>query len=315
MEVLLSILDVNLLSSAIRMTSPILLAALGGLLCSRVGTFNVALEGFMLIGAFCAVAGSFYSGSALIGVLCAILIPMFISWIYAIVTLKYKGDTLVVGIAVNLFAVGLTTFLMRFLWGMRGTFIDPRIVGLPRLDLPIIKNIPILGPALSGQSPIVYLAFVIVIVVNFILFFTPFGLRLRAVGQNIKAAETLGIKTLQMQFIAVIASGALSGLAGAQLSLGQVTLFGQSMTAGRGFVSVVAIILGQALPFGVLGASLLFGVAEGLTLRLQGMRVPSQFVLMMPYVLTIVAMVFMREKQKRVQLPPEAYQVTKRTVA
>lgn len=315
MEVLRSILDVGLLSSAIRMTSPILLAALGGLLCSRVGTFNVALEGFMLIGAFCAVAGSYYSGSALVGVLCAILVPMFISWIYAIVTLQYKGDTLVVGIAVNLFALGLTTFLMRFLWGMKGTFIDPGIIGLPRVQIPLIKDIPILGPAISDQSPIVYLAFLIVVVVNFVLFFTPFGLRLRAVGLNIKAAETLGIKTLQMQFIAVIASGALSGLAGAQLSLGQVTLFGQAMTAGRGFVSVVAIILGQALPFGVLGASLLFGVAEGLTLRLQGLRIPSQFVLMMPYVLTIVAMVFLREKQKRVQLPPEAYEATKRTVA
>lgn len=306
METLLSLFDSQLLAAAVRMTSPILLGALGGMLCSRVGTFNVALEGFMLLGAFFAVAGSYFSGSAFVGAIAAVIASSVLAWIYSIVTLRYKGDTLVVGIAVNLFVGGLTIFLMRFLWGVRGTFIDPGIVGMPRVQIPLIHEIPVLGPIVSGHTPIVYLSFVIVAVINYILFYTPFGLRLRAVGEKIEAANSLGIKSLNIQYIAVIASGALSGLAGAQLSLGLVTLFGQNMTAGRGFLSVVAVILGQAVPYGVLGASMLFGLAEGLTIQLQGLRVPSQFVLMTPYLITILAMVLLRERQKRVELPAEA---------
>jgi ABC-type uncharacterized transport system permease subunit len=223
-----------------------------------------------------------------------------------LVTLKYKANTLVVGIAINLFAGGMTTFLMRFFWGVKGSFIDPQIVALPKWEIPGLRAIPVLGPILSGHTPVVYLSILIVILVNWMLFHTPFGLRLRAVGEHMKAAESLGIKTQMMQYVAVIGSGALSGLAGSQLSLGLVTLFLINMTAGRGFVSVVAVILGQGLPFGVLGAAVLFGLAEGLTMRLQGLRIPSQFVLMLPYVVTIVAMVLLRDKAKKVVLPPEA---------
>lgn len=288
------------------MTTPILLAALGGLLCSRAGTTNIALEGFMLIGAFCAVAGSYYSGSWLVGVLLSVAVPAFISWVYAIVVLKYKANTLVVGIAINLFAGGITTFMMRFLWGVKGSFIDPKIIPLPKWEIPILHDIPVVGPILSGHTPVVYASFVIVALVNVALFHTPFGLRLRAVGEHMKAAQTLGIKTQMMQYIAVVGSGALAGLAGSQISLGLVTLFLINMSAGRGFVSVVAVILGQGLPFGVLGASVLFGLAEGLTMRLQGLRIPPQFVLMLPYVVTIVAMILLREKTKKVILPEEA---------
>jgi simple sugar transport system permease protein len=311
-EVLRSIFDVELLAAAVRMTTPILLAALGGLLCGAAGTTNIALEGFMLIGSFAAVAGSYYTGSWVIGTLAAVLVPAFVAWIYAIVVLRFKANTLVIGIAVNLFAAGITTFLMRFLWGVKGSFIDPAIIPLPKWEIPVLKSIPIIGPTLSGQTPVVYLSFLIVILINVVMFKTPFGLRLRSVGENMKAAQSLGIKTSMMQYIAVISSGALSGLAGAQLSLGLVTLFLINMTAGRGFVSVVAVILGQGVPYGVLIASVLFGVAEGLTMRLQGMRVPPQFVLMLPYVVTILAMIVMRQKAKKVQLPAEAYAVEKK---
>lgn len=303
MDGLLSVFDTELLAAAVRMTTPILLAALGGLLCSRAGTTNIALEGFMLIGAFCAVAGSYYTGSWVIGVLVAVVVPALIAWVYAIVTLRYKANTLVTGIAINLFAGGITTFLMRFLWGVKGSFIDPAIVPLPKWELPLINKIPVLGGALSGHTPVVYLSFLIVILVNVLLFHTPFGLRLRAVGEHAKAAESLGIKPRFMQYVAVITSGGLAGLAGAQLSLGLVTLFLINMSAGRGFVSVVAVILGKGVPYGVLGASILFGLAEGLALRLQGLRIPPQFVLMLPYVVTIIAMILLRERTKRVELP------------
>lgn len=312
MEVLRSIFDVELLAAAIRMTTPILLAALGGLLCGAAGTVNIALEGFMLIGSFVAVAGSYYTGSWIVGTVAATVISALVAWIYAIVVLRYKANTLVIGIAVNLFAAGITTFLMRFLWGVKGSFIDPAIIPLPKWEIPVIKSIPILGPAISGQTPVVYISFLIVILTSVLMFHTPFGIRLRSVGENMKAAQSLGIKTSMLQYVAVIASGALSGLAGAQLSLGLVTLFLINMTAGRGFVSVVAVILGQGVPYGVLGASVLFGIAEGLTMRLQGMRIPPQFVLMLPYVVTILAMIVMRPKHKRVQLPAEAYAAEKK---
>lgn len=288
------------------MTTPILLAALGGLLCARAGTVNIALEGFMLIGAFCAVAGSYFSGSWIVGVLAATIVPALIAWVYAVVTLRYRANTLVVGIAINLFAGGITTFMMRFFWGVKGSFIDPAIAPLPSWQIPGLSSVPVLGPILSGHTPVVYLSILIVIAANWLLFHTPFGLRLRSVGEHMKAAESLGIKTRMIQYVAVIASGALSGLAGSQLSLGLVTLFLINMSAGRGFVSVVAVILGQGVPFGVLAASVLFGLAEGLTMRLQGLRIPSQFVLMLPYVVTIVAMVLLRDKAKKVALPPEA---------
>ncbi len=308
METLRSIFDTELIAAAIRMTTPILLAALGGMLCGAAGTVNIALEGFMLIGAFAAVAGSYYTGSWVMGILAAVIASSLVAFMYAVVVLRYKANTLVIGIAINLFAAGITTFLMRFLWGVKGSFIDPQIIPLPKWDIPIIESIPILK-AVSGQTPVVYLSFLIVIIINVLMFHTPFGLRLRSVGQNMKAADSLGIKTPLMQYFAVVMSGALSGLAGSQLSLGLVTLFLINMTAGRGFVSVVAVILGQGVPFGVLISSVLFGVAEGLTMRLQGMRIPPQFVLMLPYVVTIIAMVLLREKKKRVVLPPEAYAV------
>jgi simple sugar transport system permease protein len=288
------------------MTAPILLAALGGMMCSRAGSTNISLEGLMLIGCFGAVAGSYYTGSWLIGMLVAMLLGAVLSWCFAVTILKYHANEMVIGIAVNLFAAGITTFLMRFLWGVKGSFIDPKIIPLPKWPIPIIDKIPVLGPIFSRNSPVVYISWAVVIFLNYLLFHTPFGLRLRSVGENIKAAESVGVKTRRMQYIAVITSGALCGLAGAQLSLSLVTLFLINMTAGRGFVSVVANILGQNSPFGILGASLLFGLADGLTMRLQGIGVPSQFVLMLPYLTTIVAMVLMRERTKKAALPAEA---------
>ncbi len=305
MELLQQVFDAQLFAAAIRMTAPILLAALGGMLCQHAGSSNISLEGMMLIGCFAAVVGSYYTGSWVVGILAGALAGAAISFFFAVTILKYNANPLVIGVALNIFASGITAFLMRALWGFKGAFMDPKIVPMPKVVIPVIDGIPVLGPIISGHTPMVYIAWITVFVMHFMMFHTPFGLRLRSVGQNIRAAKTVGVKTTMMQYIAMVGCGTLCGMAGAQLSIGLVTMFAMEMTAGRGFVAVVANILGQAVPFGVLGASLLFGFAEGIVMRIQGIGLPSQFVLMLPYITTILAMLLFRERKKKAVLPKQ----------
>ena len=275
MDSLIGLFDASLLSSAFRFVTPILLAALGGALCQRVGIFNIALEGLMLTGAFAAVAGSYLFNHAGLGVLTAVLASALLAAVFAFFTVTLGSDEIVAGIAINLLAAGLTVFLLRSLFGVKGAFQDPRIVGLAKFDLPGIEKIPILGPLLSGHCWIVYLSLLLVVAIQFFLFRHRLGLRLRGVGENPQAALTLGVRVSAIQFGTVVVSGALCGLAGAQLSLGNVTLFVENMSAGRGWMAVVAVMLGQGHPLGVLGASFLFGFMDSLGFRLQGLRLPS----------------------------------------
>ncbi len=283
-------IDAALLNSTFRLIAPILLAALGGLLCERVLVFNIALEGTMLVAAFAAVVGSFYSGSALVGVLAAVLAGVLFSLLLAVFVVTLRSDAIVSGIALNLLASGLTTYLLRRLFGTKGQFDDPRIIGLGTVSLPVIKDIPFLGEIISGHSWIVYLSWVLVLVIYIVLFRQVFGLRMRGVGQNDAAAETLGINVDGMRYAALMLCGVLVGIAGAQLSLGQVTLFVENMTAGRGWIAVVAVMLGNAHPVGVFLASLLFGFADALSFRLQGMLLPFQIADTIPYVVTLIAL-------------------------
>jgi ABC-type uncharacterized transport system permease subunit len=292
-------IDVALLNSTFRLIAPILLAALGGLLCERVLVFNIALEGAMLIGAFVAIVTSFYTGSALAGVLTAALAAMLFTLLLGLFVVTLKGDDIVTGIALNLLASGLTTYLLRRLFGVKGQFDDPRIIGLKTVQIPIIHNIPILGDIFSGHSWVVYLSWFLVIVVYIILFKQVFGLRMRGVGQNDVAAETLGINVTGVRYAALALCGLLVGVAGAQLSLGQVTLFVENMTAGRGWIAVVAVMLGNAHPLGVFAASLLFGFADALSFRLQGMLLPFQIADTIPYAVTLVALFIAQLARRR----------------
>jgi ABC-type uncharacterized transport system permease subunit len=292
-------IDVALLNSTFRLIAPILLAALGGLLCERVLVFNIALEGAMLIGAFVAIVTSFYTGSALAGVLTAALAAMLFTLLLGLFVVTLKGDDIVAGIALNLLASGLTTYLLRRLFGVKGQFDDPRIIGLKTVQIPIIRNIPILGDILSGHSWVVYLSWILVVVVYIVLFKQVFGLRMRGVGQNDVAAETLGINVTGVRYAALALCGLLVGVAGAQLSLGQVTLFVENMTAGRGWIAVVAVMLGNAHPLGVFAASLLFGFADALSFRLQGMLLPFQIADTIPYAVTLVALFIAQLARRR----------------
>lgn len=270
------IFDWALFESVLRALTPVLLAALAGLLCTKVGVFNVGLEGLMLIGCFAAVTGSWFSGSPWIGVVVAVLAGMAMAAGMSFVTVTLGADAIIVGIALNLLAVGLTSFLVRTVLGAQGTFQDPDLKGLPLV---------------LSQSPLTYLSLALVPAFVFFLRRTVWGFRLQGVGEVPGAARSLGINTHLYQHMVLIASGALCGLAGAQLSLGNVVLFSDNMTAGRGWVAVVAVMLGQAAPIGTLLAALLFGVTDAVGVRLQGQGLPSQFTSAAPYAFTLIALI------------------------
>jgi general nucleoside transport system permease protein len=287
---ILTVLDLALVASTVRLVAPILLAALGGLLTERAGIFNVALEGLMLIGAFFAVAGAFWTGEPLAGVVLAVVAAALTSVVLAVVV-DLGGDAIVGGLAINLLALGLTTYLVKPVFGVQGSYYDPSLHGLPDIRLPLVDGIPVLGSLLSGYSILVYIAFALAIVGHVLLYRHPWGIRLRAVGEAPAAAASVGISVRRVRYAAVILSGVLCGLAGAQLSISLVTQFVTGMTAGRGFIALVAVMFGRAAPLGVLAASLLFGFAYALTLRLQSVGIPPQFVAMLPYLATIAVLV------------------------
>jgi ABC-type uncharacterized transport system permease subunit len=299
MDGLISVLDVALLASTVRLVAPILLAALGGLISERAGTFNVALEGLMLFGAFFAVAGSYWTGNPWIGVGLAVMAALLVSLVFAFVVVDLGGDAIVAGLAINILALGLTTYLVKPVFGVTGSFYDPQLQGLPDIDLPVIADVPLLGTLVSGYSPLVYLAFALALVGHVLLYRHPWGIRLRAVGESPAAAGSVGIPVRRTRYLALALAGVLCGLAGAQLSISLVTQFVQGMTAGRGFIALVAVMFGRARPIPTLAASILFGFAYALVLRLQGTGVPPQFVAMLPYVLTVVVLVAVALRGRR----------------
>ncbi|KQL46695.1 sugar ABC transporter permease [Brevibacillus choshinensis] len=294
----MELLDLSLISSTIRMVTPILLAALGGALCTRVGIFNVGLEGLVLVGAFSAIVGNHFTGSLFLAILFAALICVLFSLLFAYMTIGLKANEIVVGVAINFLALGLTTFALRAIFGVKGAFYDKEMAGLPKLDIPVIKDIPVLGDIFSGHSPLVYLAFIAAILLYLFFYRTVTGFRVLAVGMNPVAARSLGLKVTGLQVLAITMCGVLCGLAGAQLSLGQVTMFTEGMTAGRGFIALVAMMMGQSHPLGILASSFLFGLMDAISIRLQGFSLPTQFTSMLPYLLTIVAMFFVKEKNR-----------------
>jgi ABC-type uncharacterized transport system permease subunit len=288
--------DAALLDSIVRASIPILLAALGGLICERAGVFQIALEGMMLLGAFTGVSVSYATGNAYLGVLAAMAAGCLTSMILAFGNVTRNGDPIVIGVAVNLFAIGLTGFLLPQFFDVRGVFRDPAIAGLDRFSIPLLSDIPVIGDALFNMTIPGYVAFVAVPVLWVLLFRTAVGLRLRGVGERRAAAQTMGVPVTGYQYTAVAFSGVMSGLAGAQLALGNVVQFAENMTAGRGWIAVVAVLLGRAHPFGVLGACLLFGSAEAVGFRLQGNGLAVQITDALPWVVTLVALIIARRR-------------------
>lgn len=294
----LDLFDQDLVASVLRSLIPILLAALGGMLAERVGIFNIGLEGMILVGAFAGVAASFFTHNWIVGTLVAMVSGALFSLILGYGAVYRKGDPIVLAIAMNILAVGMTSFLIVAVFGVQGVFQDPGIDGIPVWRIPFLADIPWIG-ALFALTPLGYLALILVPVLWVVLFRTPLGLRLRGVGERPLAAATMGVKPQHYQLGAVIASGALAGLGGAQLALGNVVQFTENMSAGRGWIAVVAVMLARAHPVGVLGAALLFGFADAIGFRLQSFGLPQQLTDAGPYVLTLVVLILVSKRFRK----------------
>jgi ABC-type uncharacterized transport system permease subunit len=279
---------VLLLAATLRISPPIVLASIGGTYSERTGIINIGLEGMILMGAFAGVVGSHFLGNPWIGVLCAVLAGGALGLLHAVLCIQFKANQVVSGVGVNILALGLTTLLLQVIWGNRGAS-DP-VPGIKSLSIPVIRDIPVLGDIIGNQNPLVYIMLAIVVVAWVVMFRTPFGLRIRAVGEHPEAADTVGIHVHRIQYMCVTVSGMLSGLGGAYLSLGWLNLFSQNMSAGRGFIALAANIFGKWNPAGGFGASLLFSFTDALQMQLQGIGIPIQFIQMIPYILTILVL-------------------------
>ncbi|MCX8006892.1 MAG: ABC transporter permease [Coriobacteriia bacterium] len=293
------IITPDLFASALRMATPLALAAIGGTICERSGVVNIALEGIMLTGAFAGAAVTLATGNPWVGVLAAVLAGVAIAAVHAFASINLRADQVVSGTGINIFALGLTGFLMERLYGHPGTT-DPVKMIRPLISLPKTPE-GLFGEVLRwleviflSHTPIVYAAVLIAVVAQWALYRTRWGLRLRSLGEHPKAADTVGISVYRGRWAAVLMSGALAGLAGANLVIEQVGSFTENMTNGRGFIALAANIFGRWTPAGSYLASLLFGFADALQIKLQMLRgqidIPPQFFLMLPYVLTVIVL-------------------------
>lgn len=282
--------DASFLASVPRFVTPILLAALGGALCERAGVFNIALEGFLLTGAFAAVLGSYFAGSAYVGALAAMAGGIAMGLVFAEFNLRRRGDPIVVSIAVNILAAGLTTYLLRAIFGVTGAFSDPGIVGFGSIHIPGLASIPLLGRLLSDQSVLFYVALALVPLMHVFFARHRLGLRMRAAGENPQALVAGGVTPGRVQLWALVGCGALCGLGGAQLSIANVNLFVENMSAGRGWIAVVAVLLTRGHPWPLFAIAVIFGVVDSLSFRVQGLGMPQQFTDMMPYLATLIVL-------------------------
>ena len=278
------ILNIALLFAAIRAATPLIFAALGGLFSERSGVINIALEGLMLAGAFTAAVITYQTGNPYLVMILGIIAGGVLAFVYAVACLKFEADQVVAGMAINFLMIGLPALISGVLYDSTGS--------TPQIDKAF--KLPMIGNQLSYAS---ILAFAIVPLTWYVLYRTPFGLRLRATGENPQAADSAGVNVSKMRYLAVIISGLLAAAGGAYLSIGQSSLFTKQMTAGRGFIALAALILAKWKPVPVLIACLFFGLMEAVTIQIQGVfkmpsgePIPIQFIEMIPYVLTIIVL-------------------------
>lgn len=296
MSAILSILD-----ATIRLSTPLLLACLAGMYSERAGLFDIGLEGKMLAAAFAAGAVAALTGSAWLGLLAGMTVSLSTALLQGVAAITLKGNQLIAGVAINMLAAGMTTFLGQT-WFSQGGRTPPLEEGgrFAPITLPFadqLAGVPILGPIyadlISGHYLLVYIAFIMVGVTAFVLYRTRFGLRLRAVGENPKAVDTAGISVVRLRYQAIIITGLLCGLAGAYFSIAQGSGFGNHMTAGKGYIALAALIFAKWKPVPAMFTCLLFGFLDALQIRLQGaelggVEIPVQAIQALPYVLTVV---------------------------
>ena len=276
--------------SIFRITTPVLFAALAAVVADRAGVTNIGLEGIMMISALTGVIFSAWTQSAWIGLLCAILLGMLTALMIGFFALKLKTDIILAGIAVNMLGNGGTVFFMYLASGDRGYSANLASKVMPTVNIPVLQDIPVLGGILSGHNILTYLAFIFVALVWVLLYKTPMGLQIRAVGESPNAADSVGVSVNRIKYIALGISGALAGMGGAFMSMGYMSSFNTHMTAGRGFIALAAEAMGRGEPIGTMLTSLLFGFADALANNMQSLGLPQELVAMTPYVFTVVGL-------------------------
>ncbi len=292
-----------LIKATLQMSTPLVLTALGGMFSERSGVVNIGLEGMMLLGAFSAVAGTYYSGSPWIGLIVAVIAGGAFAALHAIVCVKFKGNHIVSGTGIILMGMGITTLGLEVVWQKKG--LSDSVERLPDVIIPQLQEVPVLGLGVGVLSPVIYMMFIITALCWYVLYRTPFGLRIRAAGEDPSTLDAAGVSVEWTRAIGVIISGMLAGLGGAYLSIGFENAFGKGMTAGRGFISLAALIFGNWTPIGCFFAGIFFGFVTGVQIVIRalapGLDQFTNLISIIPYALVIVALAGLRKAT-----PPKA---------
>jgi simple sugar transport system permease protein len=282
---------VGMLNSSLVRATPIALAALCGVISERSAVINIGIEGIMLLAAQAAVVIASITDNLYLGLLAALITGGLIAALHAFLVIRFKVDQIVSGVAINIIGAGVTSFVSsRFL--EKNTNLLNNSGTFPVISIPFLSKIPVIGPVLFENNIIIYLTILLVIFLHIMLFYTPWGLRTRAVGEHPKAADTLGVNVFLTRYVNVILGGVIAGLGGAYFTIGSVGRFDEIMTAGKGFIGLAAMIFGKWSPIGAYTSSMIFGFADSLQVKLQILRtpIPSEFLLMAPYIVTIIVL-------------------------
>lgn len=280
------------LTASVRMAVPLIFAGLGETFSEKAGVLNIGIEAIMLSGAFFSFAVTYLTGSLWLGLAGGMIGGMMVSLIHAVFAIALAKDQTVTGLALNMLMLGATSFLFKVLVGANPDF--PQITTFIKIKIPLLADIPVLGPAFFHQDIVVYLAYLLVIVSSLFFYRTTWGLSLTAVGEHPRAADTVGINVQATRYLAALVNGLLGGLGGAYLTLVQLGVFMENITAGRGYIALALVILGRRHPSGVFFGALLFGAADAFQFKLQamGVHLPSQYLTMLPYLVTLIVLLF-----------------------
>jgi general nucleoside transport system permease protein len=289
-DILHLLVTANLWQSVLALSALLLLPALGGVISERSGVVNIAMEGMMLTGAFFAVYADLHLHNPWLAALVAMLAGALMALIHAVVSIRFRADQIVSGIAINIFAAGITVFLVNRVYGLQDVGHINTSESLPNIAVPGLSSIPFVGQVVFNQNVIVYVALILLVLTHIVLFRTRLGLRIRAVGEHPQAADTAGINVFRLRYGAVITSGILSGLAGAYLAIGISNTFVPNMTDGRGYIALAAMIFGKWTPFGAFGACLIFGLGEAIYYNNSIIHASPYLLSALPYLLTLIVL-------------------------
>ena len=285
---------INLLTSAIMVSTPLLLGSIAEVYSERTGMMVCAIEGIFLIGAWGGFAGSYLSGSNFVGILCAIILGMLMAALYAFLTITLRQQQVVTGTALNILAAGICSYFQRVLFGVPTTPL--RIDALPVIEIPLLSDIPVLGPIFFSQNILTYIGYILIPVAVFVLYKTSLGLTIRSTGENPEAVSVAGLNVNRIRFLTVVAAGALCGLAGSFYTVGNLGMFTSTIIGGRGWIAFAICFLGNWSPLGAVLGTLAFGLADSISIYIQaiglGGNFPREFIIALPYILTIVLTIF-----------------------